>query len=233
MAEELNGTQTTTTDADPLAKFNEAGASAEPAKKGGETDKADAKNAATETDADAAKKDGKTDKTGTDDGKKDAGDGAKDDKKTKDGELTIESYASLDSLKEEGVTVDKDALKNLKELALENKWDAATAEKIVKIQMQAAKKQAEAYKELQKSWEEANAKTYGDNLKNVETNCSRVLTELDKSGKFKELLALAGAEKHPATLEFLKTIGDKLLEKPMVNPNATATSKEVSLEDFN
>ena len=153
--------------------------------------------------------------------------------KKDDGELTIESYASLDEIKEDGVIIDKDAVKTLKELALENKWDAKTAEKIVKIQVESAKKQVEAFKKQQKAWEEENQKAYGDNLKNVETNCSRVLTELDKTGKFKELLALAGAEKHPAVLEFLKSVGDMLLEKTIVNPNATATEKEVSLEDFN
>lgn len=231
MADEQDVTQTTT-DVDPLEKFNEPGAASTPAGKDVKTTTADDKKAddAKTTAADGDKKD-----DSKADDKKDTG---SDDKKTEDGkkegELTLESYAALDDIKEEGVTVDKDALKNLKQLALENKWDADTASKIVKIQMEAAKKQVEAYKDLQKSWEEQAKKAYGDNLKNVETNCSRVLTELDKSGKFKELLALAGAEKHPATLEFLKTIGDKLLEKPMVNPNATATtSKEVSLEDFN
>jgi len=223
MAEETNATQTTTTDADPLAQFNDAPTT--PAKTN-DAAKDGAKPADAAKDAEPAAKDDKADKGGAEPDSKDA-------KDAKDGELTLESYAALDDLKEEGVVVDKEALKSLKELALENKWDADTAEKIVKIQMQAAKKQVDAYKDLQKSWEESNKKTYGDNLKNVETNCSRVLTELDKSGKFKELLALAGTEKHPATLEFLKTIGDKLLEKPMVNPNATATSKEVSLEDFN
>lgn len=225
--EELNATQTTTTDAaDPLAKFNDAPTTPAKAGKDGADAKAGDKSTEPTKDAEPTAKDSEADKGGTEPA-------AKDTKDAKDAELSIESYASLDNLKEEGVVVDKDALKNLKELALENKWDAATAEKIVKIQMQAAKKQVDAFQELQKGWEESNKKTYGENLKNVETNCSRVLTELDKSGKFKELLALAGAEKHPATLEFLKTIGDKLLEKPMVNPNATATSKEVSLEDFN
>ena len=225
MAEEQDVTTTTTTDtdADSLEKFNEPAGTTTPAAKD------DAKPAADDKKSDATQTPSAEDKKPEAD--KTADDGKSEDKKD---ELTLDSYKSLDDLKEEGVVVDKDALKSLKELALENKWDAETATKIVKIQMEAAKKQADTYKELQKSWEETNKKTYGDNLKNVETNCSRVLTELDKSGKFKELLALAGAEKHPATLEFLKTIGDKLLEKPMVNPNATATtSKEVSLEDFN
>ena len=149
--------------------------------------------------------------------------------------LTIESYSTLDSLKTpDGVFVDQNAIGALKNLALENKISPETAGKIAQIQIEAAQKQMEAFENMKKGWEAENAKTYGENLKNVETNCSRVLAELDKSGKFKELLALAGAEKHPATLEFLKNIGDLYLEKASVNPNETAgKTEEVSLEDFN
>ena len=88
--------------------------------------------------------------------------------------------------------------------------------------------------DAQARWAQENHAKYGDNLKNVETNCSRVLAELDKEGKFKELLATAGVQQHPATLGFLKTIGDLYLEKSSVNPNATvSTDEEVELENFN
>jgi len=150
-------------------------------------------------------------------------------------ELTLESYGTLDSIQApEGVKIDAAAVSSLKQLALENKISPEVASKLVQVQLESAKRQVEDFAALQKTWEEQNAQTYGENLKNVETNCSRVLAELDKSGKFKELLALAGAEKHPATLEFLKNIGDNLLEKASVNPNETAgKTKELSLEDFN
>lgn len=149
-------------------------------------------------------------------------------------ELTLESYAPLDDVKAEGVEIDQDLMSSFKTLAKDNKLSVETAKKIVELQINSIKKQNEEIKAMRAEWEAMNQKTYGDNLKNVETNCSRVLAELDKSGKFKELLALVGAEKHPATLGFLKTIGDSLLEKAAVNPNATvAPTKEVDLEDFN
>ena len=69
-------------------------------------------------------------------------------------------------------------------------------------------------------------------LKNVKTNAGRVLAELDKSGKFKEFLELAGAANAPATLGFLKEVGDRVLEKASVNPSATTTPTMKELEDF-
>lgn len=144
-------------------------------------------------------------------------------------------YASLDSIEVEGGKLDADTLKSFKEIAKENNLSPEAAKKIVDLQTGLFKKQQDDFKALQKSWEDASKVVYGDNLKNVETNCSRVLAELDKDGKFKELLALAGATKHPATLGFLKAVGDKLLEKPAVNPNATVSGneEEPELEDFN
>ena len=214
MAEEV--TQTTETEEVDLTQFNEVDnkepgkapeAGSEPEKKPEDGKEPEKKP---ETDTDKAKEP---------------------EKKT---ETEADIYAELDTIKAEGVTIDKDTLKSFKDIAKANNLSADAAKAIVNLQVQAAKKQADDFKALQKSWEDASKVVYGDNLKNVETNCSRVLAELDKDGKFKELLALAGAEKHPATLGFLKTIGDKLLEKPMVNPNATvSTDDEVELEDFN
>lgn len=148
---------------------------------------------------------------------------------------TEDVYAFLDTMTVEGVTQDKEAVKAFKELAKANNLTPEAAKAVAQFQLDAAKKQSDAFKDLQKAWAEEAQKTYGDNLKNVETNCSRVLAELDKDGKFKELLALVGAEKHPATLGFLKAVGEKTLEKPAVNPNATVSGEEhePELEDFN
>ena len=150
-------------------------------------------------------------------------------------EADADTYAELDAISAEGVTVAPETLKSFKEIAKANNLSPEAAKSIVELQVNAAKKQVEDFKALQASWEAQNKSTYGDNLKNVETNCSRVLAELDKDGKFKELLALAGAEKHPATLGFLKNIGELLLEKESVNPNATVSTddEEVDLENFN
>ena len=152
--------------------------------------------------------------------------------KTKESELKIEDYGDLGLVEEEGVKLDANLQKSFKELCLENKIPVETAKKVAKLQFDALKKQHDDFVALQKSWEEENTKTYGENLKNVKTNAGRVLAELDKSGKFKEFLELAGAANAPATLGFLKEVGDRVLEKASVNPSATTTPTMKELEDF-
>ena len=152
--------------------------------------------------------------------------------KTKEPELKIEDYGDLGLVEEEGVKLDANLQKSFKELCLENKIPVETAKKVAKLQFDAIKKQHDDFVALQKSWEEENTKTYGENLKNVKTNAGRVLAELDKSGKFKEFLELAGAANAPATLGFLKEVGDRVLEKASVNPSATTTPTMKELEDF-
>ena len=152
--------------------------------------------------------------------------------KTKEPELKIEDYGDLGLVEEEGVKLDANLQKSFKELCLENKIPVEAAKKVAKLQFDALKKQHDDFVALQKSWEEENTKTYGENLKNVKTNAGRVLAELDKSGKFKEFLELAGAANAPATLGFLKEVGDRVLEKSSVNPSATTTPTMKELEDF-
>ena len=152
--------------------------------------------------------------------------------KTKEPELKIEDYGDLGLVEEEGVKLDANLQKSFKELCLENNIPVETAKKVAKLQFDAIKKQHDDFVALQKSWEEENTKTYGENLKNVKTNAGRVLAELDKSGKFKEFLELAGAANAPATLGFLKEVGDRVLEKSSVNPSATTTPTMKELEDF-
>ena len=152
--------------------------------------------------------------------------------KTKEPELKIEDYGDLGLVEEEGVKLDANLQKSFKELCLENKIPVETAKKVAKLQFDTLKKQHDDFVALQKSWEEENTKTYGENLKNVKTNAGRVLAELDKSGKFKEFLELAGAANAPATLGFLKEVGDRVLEKASVNPSATTTPTMKELEDF-
>ena len=152
--------------------------------------------------------------------------------KAQEPELKIEDYGDLGLVEEEGVKLDANLQKSFKELCLENKIPVETAKKVAKLQFDAIKKQHDDFVALQKSWEEENTKTYGENLKNVKTNAGRVLAELDKSGKFKEFLELAGAANAPATLGFLKEVGDRVLEKASVNPSATTTPTMKELEDF-
>ena len=152
--------------------------------------------------------------------------------KAQEPELKIEDYGDLGLVEEEGVKIDANLQKSFKELCLENKISVETAKKVAKLQFDAIKKQHDDFVALQKSWEEENTKTYGENLKNVKTNAGRVLAELDKSGKFKEFLELAGAANAPATLGFLKEVGDRVLEKASVNPSATTTPTMKELEDF-
>ena len=152
--------------------------------------------------------------------------------KAQEPELKLEDYGDLGLVEEEGVKIDANLQKSFKELCLENKIPVETAKKVAKLQFDAIKKQYDDFVALQKSWEEENTKTYGENLKNVKTNAGRVLAELDKSGKFKEFLELAGAANAPATLGFLKEVGDRVLEKASVNPSATTTPTMKELEDF-
>lgn len=139
----------------------------------------------------------------------------------------------------QGLEVEEAKLSGLKDLAKQHNLSADAVKALLQLDLNnnAADVMAEK-KMLEKAhaeWEKANQAKYGDNLKNVETDCSRVLAELDKEGKFKELLALVGIERHPATLGFLKSIGDVHLEKPSVSPNATVSTSEteVELENFN
>lgn len=152
--------------------------------------------------------------------------------KAQEPELKLEDYGDLGLVEEEGVKLDANLQKSFKELCLENKIPVETAKKVAKLQYDAIKKQHDDFVALQQSWETENTKTYGDNLKNVKTNAGRVLAELDKSGKFKEFLELAGAANAPATLGFLKEVGDRVLEKASVNPSATTTPTMKELEDF-
>lgn len=152
--------------------------------------------------------------------------------KTKEPELKIEDYGDLGLVEEEGVKLDANLQKSFKALCLENKIPVEAAKKVAKLQFDTLKKQHDDFVNMQKSWEEENTKTYGENLKNVKTNAGRVLAELDKSGKFKEFLELAGAANAPATLGFLKEVGDRVLEKGSINPSATTTPTMKELEDF-
>ena len=155
-----------------------------------------------------------------------AGEGTKPAEET----LTLDSYnETLGLTATEDVALDKDLLKGFRQFALDNGIKPELANKIAKFQFDAAAKQAQYMKDLNAKWAEENAKTYGDNLKNVETNVGRVLADFDKEGKFKELLTLAGAINAPATLAFLKAIGDVTLEKGSVNPN-TQKIQEVNLD---
>lgn len=146
-------------------------------------------------------------------------------------ELTLDSYGDLGLVETEDIKVDKEYVGSFKELALKHKLSPEIAKEFASLQYNEAKKAIDALKQIKNSWSEENSKTYGDNLKNVETNCGRVLAQFDKEGKFAELLTLAGADKAPATLAFLKSIGDIVLEKSSVNSVSTP-NKEKSLEDF-
>lgn len=145
-------------------------------------------------------------------------------------QLTIESYdENLGLTPTDDVYIDKELVKSFKQVALENGIKPEVANKIAKLQFDAINAQNQAIKDLQNKWAEENNKTYGDNLKNIETNVGRVLAQFDKDGKFQELLAPAGALKSPAALAFLKAIGDVVLEQSSVNPN-TKQTEEVNLD---
>lgn len=146
-------------------------------------------------------------------------------------ELTIESYGDLGIVETEDIKINKEMNDAFKAIALKHKISPEAAKEIAALQYEQVKKDVENLKNLKKAWEEENQKTYGDNLKNVETKCGRVLTELDKDGKFQAFLSLVGAQKAPATIEFLSKVGDAILEKGSVNPDDKET-KEKELSDI-
>lgn len=146
---------------------------------------------------------------------------------------TLDSYKELDTsdfVTEVGVEA-KD-LQAFKQMGLDNKISPEALKAVAKWSLDNIKSQQEAFKKVQEQWQQENVKKYGDNLKNVKTNVGRVLADYDKSGKFATLLKDAGAEENPATLEFLSSLADVLLEKASVNPNATIGEKPFSLEDM-
>lgn len=148
-------------------------------------------------------------------------------------ELTLDSYKDLGTDEFKDVfTFEADGLKAFKEIGLKYKVSPEAMKELTVWSLKEAKRQQEDFKATQEQWRKENAEKYGDNLKNVKTNVGRVLAQMDKSGEFANLLKDAGAEEHPATLAFLSAIGDVLLEKGSVNPNATIQGKEMTLEDM-
>ena len=146
-------------------------------------------------------------------------------------EYTVDSYKDLlDSDTIEEFELTEDNLKSFKELGVKNHISPDTLKAIAAWSLDNVRKQNEAMEKVKEEWAKANQEKYGDNLKNVKTNVGRVLADMDKSGQFASLLKHVGAEEHPATLEFLSAIGDVLLEKGSVNPNATIQGPEMSLE---
>ena len=148
-------------------------------------------------------------------------------------ELTIESYKDMgmDAF-EEQYRFNDESLKSFKEVGLSNKISPEGMKAVAEWTMNQIKAQNEAFEKVKEEWRAENAKKYGDNLKNVKTNVGRVLADFDKSGEFAKLLQAAGAEDNPAALEFLAAVGDAVLEKGSVNPNASAEVHEMTLEDI-
>lgn len=145
--------------------------------------------------------------------------------------LTAESYGAF-GLQIPEDKIDKDYDSAFRKLMVDNQVPVDLAQKIAQFNYAQNEKDDKAAEAMVAEWNNQSAKIYGDNLKNVEMECRRVLSEVDKSGDFGKFLALAGAEKHPATLAFLKAVGERILEKPSVNTNATAPTRQLELEDF-
>ena len=148
-------------------------------------------------------------------------------------EYTIDSYKDLlDQQMIEEFDLTDGNLAEFKELGVKNHIPPATLKAIAAWSLENVRKQNEHIEKVHEEWRKQNEEKYGENLKNVKTNVGRVLADMDKTGQFASLLKNVGAEEHPATLAFLSAIGDVLLEKGSVNPNATIQGKEMSLEDM-
>lgn len=151
---------------------------------------------------------------------------------TAEPELTLESYGDLGLVETEDFKINPELNKSFKEIALKHKISPEAAKEIAALQYAQVKKDVDNLKAIKKGWEEENVKTYGDNLKNVETKCGRVLAEFDKDGKFQSFLSLVGAEKAPAILGFLNGVGDVLLEKETVNPGTKQEKRNYDLSEL-
>ena len=148
-------------------------------------------------------------------------------------EYTVDSYKDLvDQQMIEEFDLTDGNLAEFKELGVKNHIPPATLKAIAAWSLENVRKQNEHIEKVHAEWRKQNEEKYGENLKNVKTNVGRVLADMDKTGQFASLLKDVGAEEHPATLAFLSAIGDVLLEKGSVNPNATIQGKEMSLEDM-
>lgn len=148
-------------------------------------------------------------------------------------EYTVDSYKDLlDSDTIEEFELTDGNLAEFKKLGVKNHIPPATLKAIAAWSLENVRKQNEHIEKVHAEWRKQNEEKYGENLKNVKTNVGRVLADMDKTGQFASLLKDVGAEEHPATLAFLSAIGDVLLEKGSVNPNATIQGKEMSLEDM-
>lgn len=147
--------------------------------------------------------------------------------------LTLDSYKDI-GLEEyrDFMDLNEDGVKEFKQFGVDNKISPQAMKALVEWSVKTMKGQQESFKKMQEGWQAENAKKYGENLKNVQTNVGRVLADFDKSGSFANLLKDAGAEQHPATLEFLNSLADVLLEKGSINPNASPEGKEMTLEDM-
>lgn len=151
----------------------------------------------------------------------------------KEPELTVESYKDLEFDSCDGLFDPSGLSKEFKELALANKLSPEVAKSFAELHKRQTKELGEGYLRLQQEWAKQSEERFGkDNLKNVETNCGRVLEMFDKDGEFRQLMQFAGTTKHPATLSFLKALGEVVLEKQTVNPSATTTPTVMELEDF-
>lgn len=145
--------------------------------------------------------------------------------------LTAESYGAFGlQIPEDKINKEYDSA--FRKLMVDNQVPVDLAQKIAQFNYSQNQKEDKEVDDMVAAWNAQSAKIYGDNLKNVEMECQRVLSEIDKSGDFGKFLALAGAEKHPATLAFLKAVGERILEKQSVNTNATAPTRQLELEDF-
>lgn len=146
-------------------------------------------------------------------------------------EYTVDSYKDLldaDTIEEFDLTDGN--LAEFKELGVKNHIPPATLKAIASWSLENVRKQNEHIEKVHEEWRKQNEAKYGENLKNVKTNVGRVLADMDKTGQFASLLKDVGAEEHPATLAFLSAIGDVLLEKGSVNPNASVQGEDLSLE---
>lgn len=148
-------------------------------------------------------------------------------------ELTVDSYKDISFDNCEGLYDPSGLSKEFKELALANKLPPEIAKSFADLHHRQVKDLGEGYLKMQEQWAKESEEKFGkENLKNIETNCGRVLEMFDKEGKFRELMQFAGVTKHPATLSFFKALGEQVLEKQTVNPSATNSPSIKELEDF-
>ena len=147
--------------------------------------------------------------------------------------LKPEDYGNF-GLDEKTEPIKEDLSKQLKDFAIKHKIGKEDMNSFVKGYMDFAKKEIakgqEDYAKLQKSWEETNAKTYGENTNAVYQGINEFLNGSEKGKAFSKLLTDNGISKNNIVVDFLNEIQKDYKEGNLVNSNLSGIVQKSDYE---